>query len=37
MEAGGEEYTYIPCLNDTDAHIKFLSGRIRQELSGWIL
>lgn len=36
MEAGGEEYTYIPCLNDSDAHIKFLSNRIRKELGGWI-
>lgn len=34
--AGGEEYTYIPCLNDTDDHIKFLSKRIKKELSGWI-
>ena len=35
MEAGGEEYTYIPCLNDTDAHIQFLKKRIQSELSGW--
>ena len=36
MEAGGEDYTYIPCLNDTDMHIQFLSKRIRTELAGWI-
>jgi hypothetical protein len=24
-EAGGEEFTYIPCLNDDDAHIDALS------------
>ncbi|MEM6811792.1 MAG: ferrochelatase [Pseudomonadota bacterium] len=36
LEAGGEEYTYIPCLNDRDSHIDFLSQRIRQELQGWI-
>lgn len=36
MEAGGEEYTYIPCLNDTDAHIKFMTKRIKRELGGWI-
>jgi ferrochelatase len=36
LEAGGEEYTYIPCLNDRDSHIKLLSSYIRKELQGWI-
>lgn len=36
LEAGGEEYTYIPCLNDTKPHIDFLAQRIEKELSGWI-
>lgn len=36
LHNGGEEYTYIPCLNDTQAHIDFLAKRIRRELSGWI-
>lgn len=36
LNNGGEEYTYIPCLNDTDAHIEFLAKKIRQELAGWI-
>lgn len=36
MHAGGEEYTYIPCLNDSDPHIKFMAKRIKQELGGWI-
>lgn len=36
MHLGGEEYTYIPCLNDSDAHMKFLSGLIKKELGGWI-
>lgn len=36
LEAGGEEYTYIPCLNDRDSHIKLLSKYIRRELEGWI-
>ncbi|MEL6866864.1 MAG: ferrochelatase [Bacteroidota bacterium] len=36
LEAGGEEYTYIPCLNDRDSHIKLLSGYIRKELQGWL-
>lgn len=36
LEAGGEEFTYIPCLNDRDSHIKLLSGLIRRELLGWV-
>ena len=35
-EAGGEHFTYIPCLNDDDAHIKALSQIIRENLAGWV-
>ena len=35
-EAGGEEFTYIPCLNDEDAHITALANVIDENLSGWI-
>jgi len=35
-EAGGETFTYIPCLNDDDAHIAALSTVIETNLSGWI-
>jgi len=35
IEAGGEKYTYIPCLNDRDSHIDLLSGYIRDNLKGW--
>ena len=35
-EAGGESFTYIPCLNDDDAHIAALSKIIRENLSGWV-
>ncbi|MGX9356070.1 ferrochelatase [Roseobacteraceae bacterium S113] len=35
-EAGGEQFTYIPCLNDDDAHIHALSSIIRENLGGWI-
>jgi ferrochelatase len=35
-EAGGEHFTYIPCLNDDDAHIDALSNIIRDNLKGWI-
>jgi ferrochelatase len=34
--AGGESFTYIPCLNDDDAHIKALMHVIEQNLQGWI-
>lgn len=36
IKAGGEEYTYIPCLNDRDSHIQLLSNYIRRELQGWV-
>jgi ferrochelatase len=35
-EAGGEHFTYIPCLNDDDAHIDALVGIAERELSGWL-
>jgi len=34
--AGGEQFTYIPCLNDDEAHIAALSGMIETNLRGWI-
>ncbi len=35
-EAGGEHFTYIPCLNDDAAHIAALSGIIADNLGGWL-
>lgn len=35
-EAGGEEFTYIPCLNDDDAHVDALTNIIRENLGGWV-
>lgn len=35
-EAGGEKFTYIPCLNDDDAHIRALGEVIRSNLRGWL-
>ncbi len=35
-EAGGEHVTYIPCLNDDDAHIVALSAVIEENLNGWL-
>jgi ferrochelatase len=35
-EAGGEQFTYIPCLNDDDAHIAALTEVIEENLNGWV-
>ena len=35
-EAGGEHFTYIPCLNADDAHIHALCGVIDRNLAGWV-
>lgn len=34
--AGGETFTYIPCLNDDPAHITALVTVIEENLSGWL-
>ena len=34
--AGGETFTYIPCLNDDDAHIAALTEVIATNLAGWV-
>lgn len=34
--AGGEDFLYIPCLNDEPAHIEALSEVIRENLKGWL-
>ena len=34
--AGGESFTYIPCLNDDPAHIAALTAVIAQNLAGWV-
>jgi ferrochelatase len=36
IHAGGEEFTYIPCLNDRPDHIDMIESIVRNELSGWI-
>src|SRR6056297_1520785 len=35
-EAGGESFTYIPCLNDDDLHIESLVDVIEGNLAGWV-
>jgi ferrochelatase len=34
--AGGQQFTYIPCLNDQPAHITALTTIISENLSGWL-
>lgn len=36
LQAGGERYEYIPCLNSNDEHIAALATVISEQLSGWI-
>ena len=36
LHAGGEEFTYIPCLNDDAAHIAALVQVIEDNLAGWL-
>lgn len=36
MEAGGEKYGYIPCLNATAPGIDVIESVVRRELQGWI-
>ena len=36
LEHGGENFTCVPCLNDTSDHIALLVGLVRRELAGWI-
>ncbi len=35
-DAGGEAFTYIPCLNDDDLHIAALAEVIEDNLAGWV-
>jgi len=36
LEAGGERYEYVPCLNATDAHLDFLAGLCSERLAPWL-
>ena len=35
-EAGGENFTYIPCLNDTEDGMKVIEALVTRELMGWV-
>ena len=36
MQAGGERFTYIPCLNDSEAGMGVIEAVVRRELKGWL-
>ena len=36
LDAGGERFTYIPCLNDSAPHIDLLTELAQRETAGWI-
>lgn len=36
LEAGGEKFAYIPCLNASDEGVAMLDILLRRELAGWI-
>jgi ferrochelatase len=36
LQSGGEEYRYIPCLNDHATHIDLFASLVKQQLHGWL-
>ena len=34
--AGGEQFTFIPCLNDQPSHLHLLANLMRRGLAGWL-
>lgn len=35
IEAGGRDYSYIPCLNDRQDHLDMLAGLVQRHAGGW--
>jgi protoporphyrin/coproporphyrin ferrochelatase len=35
LDAGGEAYDYVPCLNAGDAHVAVLTGLLKRHTQGW--
>ena len=36
LKAGGEQFTLIPCLNESDMHIQLLNQLMQQGIAGWV-
>jgi protoporphyrin/coproporphyrin ferrochelatase len=34
--AGGENFSAIPCLNDSEAGMRVIEALVRRELRGWV-
>ncbi len=35
-ENGGEQFSVVPCLNDSEASVAMLEALVRKELQGWV-
>ena len=35
IKSGGEKFSYVECLNDSDDHVDFLKHFIQQKVSSW--
>ena len=35
-QRGGDQFSYIPALNDSPAHIAFLSALLRDNIGDWL-
>jgi ferrochelatase len=35
LQAGGEQYEYVPALNDSPAHADMIAGLVREHIAGW--
>lgn len=36
LENGGQNFAYVPCLNDSPGHLQFLAQLVEEELAGWL-
>lgn len=36
LENGGENFSHIPCLNDSEEGMKVIETLVRRELLGWV-
>jgi ferrochelatase len=36
MEHGGEDFAYLPCLNDSEGGMRVIRHIVERELQGWI-
>ena len=36
LHAGGQNFSHIPCLNDSDDHMALIEMLVRRDASGWV-